>query len=90
MDDNHWKDLARKYYVRLPVWKTVPTPEKMRYWLRKFRLAERDYLEITGYKRIENFMELNPAWPLRAWVGLLLEYINNRDDAKTILRAYER
>ena len=90
LDDGHWVDLARKYYVRLPIWKTAPTTEKMRYWLRKFRVRETEYLEATGYKVLEDFMRLNPDWPLRAWVGLLLEYVNERDDAKGILRAYER
>lgn len=89
-DANHWKDLAVKYYIRLPVWKTTATPQKMRHWLRKFRIAEKDYLDMTGYKRLENFMELNPNWPLRAWLGLLLEYVNERDEARGVLRAYER
>lgn len=90
LDANHWKELAQKYYIRLPVWKTEPTPEKMRFWLRKFRVSEKDYLDATGYKRLENFMELNPDWPLRAWLGLLLEYVNERDEARGILRAYDR
>lgn len=89
-DAGHWADLAKKYYIRLPIWSTSPTPEKMRFWLRKFRVTEKDYLESTGYKRLENFMELNPDWPLRAWLGLLLEYVNERDNARGILRAYDR
>ena len=89
-DALHWAELAAKYYIRLPIWNTAATPEKMRYWLRKFRVSEHQYLEATGYKRIEQFMEFNPDWPLRAWLGLLLEYVNERDNAVGVLRAYER
>lgn len=89
-DDKHWIELARKYYIRLPKYGTFPTPEKMRYWLRKFRVPESSYLEMTGFKILEDFATLNQGWPLRAFVGLLLEYVNERDEAKGVLRAYDR
>lgn len=89
-DAEHWSELARHYYVRLPMWKLAWTPEKARYWLRKFRVTEAQYLEATGYKKIEDFQTLNPDWPLRAWVGVLLEYVNERDNAGRVLKAYER
>ncbi len=89
-DDPTWVALAKRFYIRLPSKARPPTPEKMRYWLRRFRVGEADYLAMTGYKRIENFLELNPDWSLRAWLGLLLEYVADRDDAKGVLRAYDR
>lgn len=89
-DADHWAELAKKYYIRLPIWKTAPTLEKMRFWLRKFRITESAYLEMTGYKSLSDFQTLNPDWPLRAWLGLLLKYVNERDNAKGVLKAYER
>jgi len=89
-DNGHWIELARKLYVRLPVYGSQPTDEKMRYWLRKFRVVEGTYLLATGYKELADFRALNPDWPLRAWVGLLIEYVTERDEAKGILRAYDR
>lgn len=89
-DDMTWVDLARRFYIRLPIWKTPVTEQAMRKWLRKFRVTEKEYLQATGYKELGDFMKLNPDWPLRAWVGLLLEYVADRDDAKGVLRAYDR
>lgn len=89
-DDETWTDLAKRFYVRLPIWKTPPTDEVMRKWLRRFRVTERGYLDATGYKELKDFSRLNPDWPLRAWVGLLLEYVAEREDARGVLRAYDR
>lgn len=89
-DDETWADLARRFYVRLPIWKTAPTDEAIRKWLRRFRITEKSYLNAAGYKELEDFRRLNPDWPLRAWVGMLLEYVAEREDAKGVLRAYDR
>ena len=89
-DDGLWAELARKYYLRLPV-RTLPADdEHMRKWLRKLRIREPEYLAMTGFKSLEDFRRLNPDWNLRAWVGLLLEYVVERDEAKGVLRAYDR
>ncbi len=89
-EDAFWCDLARKYYLRLPV-RTLPADdEHMRKWLRKLRIREPEYLAMTGFKSLEDFRRLNPDWNLRAWVGLLLEYVVERDEAKGVLRAYDR
>lgn len=90
LDDATWVDLAKRFYIRLPIWKTPVDERSMRKWLRKFRVTEKTYLEATGYKELMEFQKLNPDWPLRAWVGLLLEYVADRDDAKGVLRAYDR
>ena len=89
-DAEFWGDLAKKLYVHLPIWSIEVTTEKMKKWLRKFRVKEKEYLEATGYDTLEDFQRLNPTWPLRAWVGLLLEYVVERDEAKGVLRAYDR
>ncbi len=89
-DDSTWLSLSKRFYIRLPIWKTAPDDASMRKWLRKFRVPEVEYLTMTGYKELADFRKLNPDWPLRAWVGLLLEYVAERDDAKGVLRAYDR
>lgn len=89
-DDEHWATLAKSLYVRLPLYGTKPTDEAIRRWLRKFRVSEKDYLGATGYAAIADFREHNPDWPLRAFVGLLIEYVVERDAAKGVLRAYDR
>lgn len=90
LDDNHWIELARKFYIRLPRYGIPATDEKKMYWLRKFRVTEKQYLDMTGYEKLSDFNDLNPKWPLRAFVGLLLEYVNERDEARHVLRAYDR
>lgn len=90
LDDETWRELAHRFYIRLPNWGTQVTDELMRKWLRKFKVTQTAYLNATGYKQLEDFRTLNPDWPLRAWVGLLLEYVAERDDAKGVLRAYDR
>src|SRR3990172_6527511 len=52
VDNETWVSLARRFYVRLPNWRTEPTNENMRRWLRRFRVTETQYLEATGYKSL--------------------------------------
>ncbi len=90
LDDEDWKELADRFYIGLPVWATEPTDKQIRKWLRRFKIPVQEYLNITGYKKISDFREYNPDWPLRAFVGLLLEYVAEREDAKNVLKAYDR
>lgn len=89
-DSDHWSELSRKLYIHLPRFGSRASDEDMRRWLRKFRVTEADYLSATGYKELGDFRTLNPDWPLRAWVGILMEYVVERDAAKGVLRAYDR
>lgn len=89
-DDETWVELAKKLYIRLPNWATPPDERHMRRWLRKFKVPEKAYLDATGYEALSDFTKYNPDWPLRAWLGLLLEYVVERDEARGVLRAYDR
>ena len=42
-------------------------------WLRKLGVPLTEYLDCSGEKTLGDFVVHNPDWPLRAWVGLLLE-----------------
>ena len=86
LDDETWKELASERGLRLPNWTFPPESKAMRRWLRKVKLPEKVYLEIMGYSKLEQFQELNPDWPLRAWVGVLLEFTEERDQAKNVLK----
>ena len=72
-DYDHWIEIAKERGITLPYWKTKPTPYKMNWWLKKIGMSKKEYFEWDGGKKIIDFIDRNPEWPLRAWVGLLLE-----------------
>ncbi len=82
-DDSHWIALARKKGVRLPRATTINTPGRMEHWLRKLGVSRRQYLDFSGEKSLRDFPAANPTWPLRAWVGILLEWIVPADDIES-------
>ena len=69
-DSEHWQELAQKHLISydLPKWDVPCTVEKMGLWCDRLDL---NYEQITNTTHQE-FIELN-GWPLRAFVGLLLE-----------------
>ena len=90
VDDEHWRGLARERFLRLPRWGIPPTPSRMRVWLRRLHIPLTEYLKVTGYSTLEDFSNFNPDWPLRAFVGLLLEYAAEKEESQKVLRAYDR
>lgn len=74
MNDTEWAELAREAGLRLPQWGTAPTPAAQRKWLLKLGLPQKAYLKWAGMKKFSTWQEYNPDWPLRAWVGLVLEH----------------
>lgn len=75
MDAPEWDRLAGVYGVQLPQWAARCTPRVMGNWVVKVGLSRNDYGDMADWAR------LNPAWPLRAWVGLMLEERNRRAPA---------
>jgi len=71
-DSEWWSELADKHLTRynLPRWGEPCTVKKMNLWCERLDLV--DYEKITNTSH-EEFIALNPDWPLRAFVGLLLE-----------------
>lgn len=78
-DAEHWNELATKYLPRydLPGWDVLCDPMAMARWLDRLELSERDHIQATA-TTLEIFCTLNAAWPLRAWIGLLLEMQDER------------
>lgn len=86
-DEDVWQDLAAARGVRLPASYLRPTPTLIRRYCRKLGISNKEFLEWGAYKTVEDFERLNPRWPLRALVGVLLEYAEERDTARKTLRA---
>ena len=72
-DAAHWDELAdRLTRYRLPTWDQACSPEAMRPWFARIGISPNAYREATQTSP-EDFCQMNPTWPLAAWVGLLLE-----------------
>jgi hypothetical protein len=84
-DTEHWNGLAATYLSRydLPGWDVPCNPEAMARWLDRLDLAECDFLRTGDYQSAQDFIALNPDWPLRAFIGLATEIRNEggHDDA---------
>lgn len=78
-DDGHWVRLATGHGVRLPRATTAVTHGAMERWLRRLGVSRAQYLMWTGESSLRDFARANPTWHLRAWVGLLLEWVDERD-----------
>lgn len=74
-----WAEWAKELHIRLPMWRFACTTGGMRRFLKKLNVPVSDYLEANNEKNLSQFAKMNPDWPLRAWVGLQIEWyrINN-------------
>jgi len=73
LDAGEWDCLAQAAGIRLPQWHQAPTPGAVERWLRRLGVSFASYREYSGDTTLATFSRLNPDWPLRAWVGMLLE-----------------
>ncbi len=78
-DAYNWTELAKKYKVRLPFWHRPCTTGGMRQFLRKINYPVEEYIARTNSKNLKEFPRLNPDWPLRAWCGIELEWLEERN-----------
>ena len=81
LDNPRWEELATSAHVTLPTWGDAPSPTIMRSFLRKIGVAVTDYLSWAGGAKLTDFAKANPAWPARAWAGLVLEWATPRQMA---------
>ena len=72
-DEKYWIALAAARDIRLPNRNTPCTSRGMEHWLRRLGLTPSWLAEWSGYYRLGDWMAANPGWPLRAFVGLLME-----------------
>ena len=82
-DSESWDDLAKQYNIRLPAWWVAPEPLLMKRYLKKLKISQKQYCEACGDGwTLDDFAKLNPTFPLRAFVGNLLEYYDELQAAK--------
>lgn len=74
-DMYEWEGLAHQYGVRQPHLIQPVTTGAITRWCRKLGVSLASYREWWGGSSLRDFQQQNPDWPLRAWVGLVLEAI---------------
>ena len=85
-DSESWEELAKEYNIRLPQWWLAPEPKFMRRYLKKLNISQKQYCAACGDNwTLEDFAKLNPTFPLRAFVGNLLEYHDFIKHANNVL-----
>ncbi len=72
LDDWYWMELAKKAGYQLPHWGTVATKGKLTTWIHRLGISYKEYEKDQG--KLEDQIALSPDWPLRAMVGLMLEW----------------
>lgn len=79
-DENHWRDLASKYGVRLPA-SYLPCSETkhVKRALRTIGASQAEFLEYHDEKNLKVFALDNPDWPAWAAVGVMLEWWDEKN-----------
>lgn len=82
-DAQHWDYLASRYLPQydLPSWSRSFSADEAEKWLERLELSIPAWLRFGGYRDLADFGAINPAWPLRAFVGLALELRAESDRA---------
>ena len=79
VDDGHWTQLAARRGFRLPETWVAPTPHRLRQWAKRVLPPENSLTpadlppRLWGFGNWKQAIKANPAWSLRAFVGLMLE-----------------
>ena len=83
-DAQWWDNLWDQHHIpyQQPKWSERCTTKRMGYWLKELNKTE------TWYKRktmtsLNEFVDLNPTWPLRAWLGTVMELLNEGNGNKS-------
>ena len=72
-DSDEWEKMIESTKYVLPGWEVLPTILLMELWLERLNISKRLYIDHMQ-TNLKDWIKLNPEWPLRSWVGLLLEY----------------
>jgi hypothetical protein len=84
-DKNHWKKLASKHDVRLPVWYSKADPRGIRKTLRKLGKDSLWFKDVTGFVSAQEHADANPNMPLYAFAGMMLEEIAQESSSEGIV-----
>lgn len=75
-DASHWDALAAKHLPRytLPAaWREPATADALALWLDRMDVPVAAFKRMGAYRSLQDALDLNPRWPLRALIGLALE-----------------
>lgn len=75
LDGASGDDLAAKYLPQfdLPTDTKPCEPEAMERWLERLDITVAEYRHATKLRSLQDFIDLNPGWSLRAWLQTVLE-----------------
>lgn len=79
-----WAQLAKDRRLRLPLWRMQCTTGGMRRWLKKIKRDPNWYLDYSGERTLKVFAQNNPDWPLRAFAGICLEWVEEEENGNII------
>jgi hypothetical protein len=74
-ESEYWDSLAEIYLSRytLPKWSEKPTIPSMELWLDRLDIPKKKY-EAYINTSLSDLISLNQTWPLRAHIGMFMEY----------------
>lgn len=82
LDEQYWRDLAKKYNTRLPQTYQPATQTKyIRKVAKKVGIDIKNWIESTGCDNLAEINKLNPNIPAYAMTGWYLEYV---DELKSV------
>lgn len=71
MDENHWRELASQYKIRMPHINDKATSSVIRKYLKKANVSVDMFNE--HYTGMKYFLENNPKWSAFAVAGIIME-----------------
>ena len=71
-DSGAWGLMSERISFVLPDWSVPCSTGQMDVWLNRLDIGKARYMEMFNTSH-EDFIKMNSDWPLRSWVGLLLE-----------------
>ena len=74
-DLNYWRELARKYSVRLPQSHLPADITGIRKILRRYGKDSNWFKEWTGFSQTSEYVDRNPGQPLYVFAGTVLEQV---------------
>ncbi|MNQ73415.1 hypothetical protein D3C85_881440 [compost metagenome] len=81
MDEPHWRRLASKYNVRLPLaYNSNSEVKHLKRIMKAVGCDYKDYLEACGFTNLKQFHKENPLTPAFAECGMFLEFWDEKQN----------
>lgn len=83
-DEKHWRELSKKYGVRLPAWYIPGSETKhIKRMLTKLGADIKEYVEDSGYSTLKQMVKDDPTWGAKPQCGLVLEWWDEKQAEKS-------